>query len=413
MRASLLVAFLLAQSCGSAPAAASPPADARRASLSQRSYASEPTPFAVRAPAALAPDFKGLARVAENGRRGDGRLSDVAARIAEQGPESCDDVALLMSLTRAAGLPNPLPQALCVAASSAALAGQTLADELPKTASQLGTTHVGIGAATTREGVTAVALLDTRKLVLAPLPRRLDAPGAIDVSVHVLAPLRNPRLVLTTPSGATHVLVEARGAELKHAVQLDAPGLYGLEVVATGRHGPEVAANLRIAVAVDEPDMKPMPRADRAMGAAQFEHAVVEALATTRRERGLGALARKPELDAVARAHAEDMQARGYFGHVDAQGRGPMERIELAGLRASAVHENLARVATPLEAHTLWLESPAHRAAMLANDAHELGVGAVRAGDGAFHVVALYAQLGPARAQPAARTRGQRPARRR
>jgi hypothetical protein len=53
-------------------------------------------------------------------------------------------------------------------------------------------------------------------------------------------------------------------------------------------------------------------------------------------------LRRRAALDCAARAHALDMATEGYFGRLDADGRGEAERVEAAGYAAAVLVQHLA-----------------------------------------------------------------------
>lgn len=91
--------------------------------------------------------------------------------------------------------------------------------------------------------------------------------------------------------------------------------------------------------------------------------------------RGLSPLALSAEASAVARAYSVRMFETKRVQHVDAQGRGPGERVSQAGIRASAFAENIAYHRSPPEAHTAFMGSPPHRANILDPVYREMGVG--------------------------------------
>jgi uncharacterized protein YkwD len=92
---------------------------------------------------------------------------------------------------------------------------------------------------------------------------------------------------------------------------------------------------------------------------------------------GLRVLASEPDLAAAARAHSEDMVARGFFDHYDPDKRGPQDRAEAAGY-SGGVGENIAWSSgdrSPLSFFTLWRESPGHNENMLREDYAVAGMG--------------------------------------
>lgn len=70
------------------------------------------------------------------------------------------------------------------------------------------------------------------------------------------------------------------------------------------------------------------------------------------------------DLSRVAQRHSQDMVDRGFFGHVNPDGKNPFDRIREAGVAWSGpAGENLA--ASSSAAGTvlgLWLDSPGHKA---------------------------------------------------
>ena len=78
----------------------------------------------------------------------------------------------------------------------------------------------------------------------------------------------------------------------------------------------------------------------------------------------------------VVQAHCVDMAERGYFDHVDLDGRSPFDRMDNAGISYSWAAENLAmRYPTPAAVVAGWMDSPGHRANILNEHLEKLGVG--------------------------------------
>ncbi|MFP4199788.1 MAG: CAP domain-containing protein [Clostridia bacterium] len=109
-----------------------------------------------------------------------------------------------------------------------------------------------------------------------------------------------------------------------------------------------------------------------------------------REERGLKPLVYCPRLSAVARAHARDMIAEDYFGHVDRDGHSVAFRLREAGIGYSRVAENLAGHADVYNAHEALMEGRGHRAAILGNY-HRMGIGVVEGGPYGYMIVQMFA----------------------
>jgi uncharacterized protein YkwD len=99
-------------------------------------------------------------------------------------------------------------------------------------------------------------------------------------------------------------------------------------------------------------------------------------------------IAYNADLAAVARAHAADMAARGYFSHTSPEGVGSGARAAKAGIPACGIGENIATgQVTSAEVFAGWMASGGHRRNMLNPRMASYGLG--RAGD--TWVMLLYA----------------------
>jgi uncharacterized protein YkwD/uncharacterized membrane protein required for colicin V production len=113
---------------------------------------------------------------------------------------------------------------------------------------------------------------------------------------------------------------------------------------------------------------------------SQSEEEMLRYVDIERFKAGLKPLTVDPELREVARAHARDMFARGYFAHIDANGVKPFERVKRAGISFGVTGENLAMAGDVAVAHTGLMESPGHRANILRPDFRNVGIGVIDAG---------------------------------
>lgn len=119
------------------------------------------------------------------------------------------------------------------------------------------------------------------------------------------------------------------------------------------------------------------------------EAAVVELTNDFRRKNRLGEVSASPILAAVARAYAATIARTGTFSHT-ADGREVGDRVAEVGYRWCSVAENLAMHldSQGFETRALarksvegWINSPSHKAAMLAPFVTETGVGVVQVPD--------------------------------
>jgi uncharacterized protein YkwD len=101
-----------------------------------------------------------------------------------------------------------------------------------------------------------------------------------------------------------------------------------------------------------------------------------------RTKQGLQPLKPDPELTNVGRTHSKDMFARGYFAHVNPEGKDPFDRMKEAHVNFYAAGENLALAQTLEIAHTNLMNSPGHRENILNPSFGRLGIGIL---DGGFY----------------------------
>lgn len=125
---------------------------------------------------------------------------------------------------------------------------------------------------------------------------------------------------------------------------------------------------------------------------AEGEVAMLDRMNAIRTEASLAALARLPELDAVARAHSAEMARTGQLTHVsDATGT-PEDRVRAAGVEAGTILENVAFHHDTANAQAALLASPAHRGNMLSPAITHVGLAAVRTERGVY-VTQVFAEL--------------------
>ena len=121
---------------------------------------------------------------------------------------------------------------------------------------------------------------------------------------------------------------------------------------------------------------------------SDIEEEVVNLTNKERAKSGLSPLTRNPLLDKAAQRHAEDMDASGkYLAHIGSDGSTAEQRIKAAGYKAGWYDNGSGSLSYPRQENVAygqdtaeevvegWMNSPGHRAAILAKDAKEIGVG--------------------------------------
>jgi uncharacterized protein YkwD len=131
-----------------------------------------------------------------------------------------------------------------------------------------------------------------------------------------------------------------------------------------------------------------------AASATASERALVACANDARAARGLEPLKVDRALHSVAHRFAADMARRGFFDHVDPDGRDPGDRIEVKG-RYITWGENIAE-GYPDAAATCrgWLRSRGHRRNILDRHFTRIGAGYADGGDGPVFVQDFGAKAG-------------------
>ncbi len=111
---------------------------------------------------------------------------------------------------------------------------------------------------------------------------------------------------------------------------------------------------------------------------SQAAQQVLDLVNQARTKANLPPLTWNNQLASAAQGHAEDMQKRNFFDHVNPDGLSPTNRIQAAGYRGSTYGENIARGQTsPEQVMNDWMNSPGHRENILRPSFREIGIGIV------------------------------------
>lgn len=112
----------------------------------------------------------------------------------------------------------------------------------------------------------------------------------------------------------------------------------------------------------------------------ELEMKMLDLVNQERTKRGLKPLQWDPALVPVARAHSQDMFARGYFSHYTPEGKDPFDRMKAAGIQYYTAGENLALGPTLPICHEGLMNSPGHRANILNPAYGRIGIGILDGG---------------------------------
>lgn len=112
----------------------------------------------------------------------------------------------------------------------------------------------------------------------------------------------------------------------------------------------------------------------------QAEKEMLLSVNSERAKKGLAPLRFNKELTDLARVHAKDMFARGYFSHYTPERLSPFDRMALANIAFITAGENLALAPNVDLAMQGLMHSPGHRANILSPKYGKVGIGVIDGG---------------------------------
>ena len=113
---------------------------------------------------------------------------------------------------------------------------------------------------------------------------------------------------------------------------------------------------------------------------AQAEQQMFKMVNTQRAQNGLPPVFFDKKLQAVARAHSDDMFKRGYFSHYTPEALSPFDRMKEANIIFLSAGENLALAPSTDLAMQGLMNSPGHRANILNAKFGKIGIGVIDGG---------------------------------
>lgn len=111
-----------------------------------------------------------------------------------------------------------------------------------------------------------------------------------------------------------------------------------------------------------------------------LEGQMIELVNSERQKEGLKPLTYAQNLRDVGRVHSADMFKRGYFSHYSPEGKSVADRAESQNVFFLVIGENLAYAPSLQLAHQGLMNSPGHRANILSEDYHKIGIGVADGG---------------------------------
>lgn len=243
-----------------------------------------------------------------------------------------------------------------------------------------------------------VILLD-RMVDIVNLPREVRVGQSVRVQVKYSAPLRNPRLPVTAPSGFVQRIqpLQARPGQADFELRFTEKGRYAIEVLMDEPGvGPRVARILPVYAG----ESYPRRESEYQNTATQFKDTRTAAnhlfalLNQERKKMGLNAVNRDAILEKTAVDHSRDMALRGFFAHVTPDGKNPNTRYQAHG-GFGTVGENIVIETNIDKAHRQLMASPGHRANILQADVTHVGMGLYYAKDRYYITQLFQSRQGP------------------
>lgn len=188
--------------------------------------------------------------------------------------------------------------------------------------------------------------------------------------------------------------IERDGDRYAYSIKFDNTGRYKLEIIAFGRYGEEIAANVEVWCGVNPPANRQVvfyPVVDEKTPLDILEKKFWAMVNEVRRKRNLAELRWDSEVAQLARSHARDMSANDFFGHISpSMGNLARRAIREYGWRSTLyglptgppeegtpnyIADVINKTASLADAIESLLDSPAHRRVLLFPYFTSCGVG--------------------------------------
>jgi len=336
-----------------------------------------------------------LAMLSSEARVHNPALSATARSLAVAAPSAGEFPAGLVSgLLAWHGLPDPPPSVFVVEADEANCARdparevcrssiEALVKESISSVPEGEGALFGVGVATTDEGRSRLIISYLKRSVdLRPVPRAASLGVRVRVRGVLLGKRQAPRVEVVDGRGRLQRLSAALGSDGSFDTSFvcpNEPGVMQVEVLCEGVHGVEVAANFP--VACGEPLAEAVTyvreRPEENLSTTRLARRLYELINEVRATAGLPRLVWSDEVAKIATSHSEDMVEYRYVGHISPRSGSAIERFADAQLHGVVIRENVARGYGPYEIHRSLMDSPSHRANILAEDVGHLGIGVV------------------------------------
>lgn len=317
----------------------------------------------------------------------DDRLDELANWILENLDSSgrIPPVEAIDYATHTLGIPEPSPHVMLLGLSDVVNLELDIEERIAEILSSHSYTHYG-STIRKQEGMYRLVIVFTwRWFQMSRVPRSIASGTPLRIKGKLTHGLQHPRIVLTKPDGQIEQKKSDTAIRFNIPINTGRSGVYRIELLAQGSHGPTVLANFPIYVDVPIPhelSSKVSSKFDGSLDASEFAEQLLALINQTRSKAGLRTLKEHEGVSKVANAHCIDMQENGFIGHTSPTTGEPAHRIKKAGILTDIVLENIGRGYSPEEVHSGLMRSPAHSANLLSPEVTHIGIGIVRQSDG-------------------------------
>jgi uncharacterized protein YkwD len=320
--------------------------------------------------------------------RPDGRLFRAAGDLARIVPDDAPlSYGLIEFAMQHAGIIEPSPHLVVIRGPLEPADGiaDKLDERLPAILGGAEFARIGVGVAQ-REGDdddVVVLALQSSYVTTKAVPRALPAGGSTRLEGEVAPPFRDPEVFVSRSGGSVEKVAVTRVGERGFRAEIACGGRLGkqqIEINADDASGATVLANFPVWCGAEPPTRLVLEASDDDRAVLDGDEAERRMLRLVNRDRernGLPPLAVDARLAAIARAHSEDMRATGLVGHISPTTGSAGDRVKAGGVHTSLVLENVARAYGVAEAEEGLMNSPGHRANLLAREPTHIGIGIV------------------------------------
>ncbi|MBQ4637122.1 MAG: hypothetical protein IJB92_00140 [Clostridia bacterium] len=140
-----------------------------------------------------------------------------------------------------------------------------------------------------------------------------------------------------------------------------------------------------------KPTASPAPTANTSAPSA-VETQMLSWVNAERKSEGLSAYGLDPTLTKLARLKAQDMIDNSYFAHSSPTYGSAAQMLKSFGYSYRACGENIARYGDVYKAHVGLMSSTGHRQNIMSKSFNKIGIGIVRAQNGAYYIVQIFAR---------------------